>query len=93
MGFELEGLVEAALDAVEDLFCCGAGGWAAGEGGDQDDELVAAYAGEEIGGAELLLDAAGDGLQVEVADAVAVVVVDLFEMVEVDVEEAELGLG
>jgi len=85
VALEGEGRVEAAVDAVEYLFSDAT----AGKVGEQEDEFVAADAGEEVASAELELHAAADGLEVEVADAVAVAIVDLLEAIEVDVEKAE----
>ena len=53
-------------------------------------ELVAAEAGEKIGGAGDALEAFGNHLQHAVAGAVPVLIVDAFELVEVEHEERVL---
>jgi len=55
--------------------------------GQDGDELFAAVAGDEIGGAKVVAQHAGEGLQHAVAHGVPVGVVDLLEVVQVEHEE------
>ena len=64
---------------------------AAGQVGDQDDELIAAVAGDQIGRARRPLEPARDLAQELVARLMAVGVVDLLEVVEVDVQHGNLA--
>jgi hypothetical protein len=52
--------------------------------GEHDDELIAAEAPDRVGAAHDALQAFGDGLESDVAGAVAQAVVDQLEVVEVD---------
>ena len=60
--------------------------------GDEDDELVAADAGEEVGGADEALELAGDVDEDGVAAGVAEGIVDALEVVDVDHADGELAL-
>ena len=64
-----------------------------GAGRQQDGELVAADAGHELGAGHAGLQARADLAQQPVAGLVAERVVELLEVVEVDQQQRELGLG
>lgn len=53
----------------------------------EDDEFVAAEAGDGVVAAELVAEAGGDALEEDVADGVAEAVVDVFEAVEVEEQD------
>src|SRR5258708_20761267 len=61
--------------------------------GHQDDELVAAVAGDEIGAAAIGFENLADALENDVAFKVAVEIVDEFEAVEVHEYERERAAG
>ena len=56
---------------------------------EQDDELVSAHAGDAVGFADVGAEASGGDAQDAVAGAVAVGVVDLLELVEVEHEQGD----
>jgi len=88
MGFEGEGLEETAFEPPRDLldFCAGA------DHGEENGKLIAAEPSEDIERTELAAHTAGDGLEIEVSQVMAVAVVDFLKAIEVDVDEAE-GVG
>ena len=57
--------------------------------GQDHGELVAPDAREQIAAPDLLLHARGEFPQVEIANLMAVEVVDLFEVIEIDVDKTE----
>src|SRR5207245_8453238 len=59
--------------------------------GEQEEELVAADAGDHVVRVPVARQPAGDGLEQLVACGVPVAVVDLLEAVEVDVDDADRG--
>ena len=59
----------------------------------EQEELVAAEAGDEVALADGALERAGDGLERLVAAGVAELLVDLLEAVEVDRDDAEAAAG
>ena len=84
----VDGVDEAGDGGVAEVVLDGGGGKVGGE----DDELIAAEAGESIGGADGFAEIGCDAVEQLVAGDVAVVVVDFFEAVEVDHEEDDAGL-
>ena len=64
-----------------------------GEAVDQDAELVAAEAGDDVAGPQVGAQARRDGSQQGVAGVVAEAVVDQLEVVEVEEEDPDRGAG
>ena len=64
-----------------------------GEAVDQDAELVAAEAGDDVAGAQVGAQARGDRAQQLVAGVVAEAVVDQLEVVEVEEEDPDRRAG
>ena len=79
-----EGFVEASPEALQYAF-----GVVGGFKRHDNEELVAADAGEHIARALGREQALADLLQIEVADPVAVAIVHFLELVDVDVDEGE----
>ena len=85
--------------AVDDVGCDDGGAQALGDlgrlmlrgVGEQDGELVAADAGEEVARAHATLEAGGDGDESGIAAVVAVGIVDALEVVKVDDDGRERG--
>ena len=87
MAFDEEWFVKAVLDALGDFFDVGAGMYLRNEGC----ELIASEAGKHIDGTELALHPGGDFLKIEISNEMAAEVVDLLELIEIDIDEAEDG--
>ena len=81
-------LGEAGADLVED-----GGGLDGGGAAHDDDELLAAVAADQVGAAEAVAERAGDVAEDGVADQVAVVVVDLLEVVDVEERDGDRLAG
>ena len=84
-----EGTVEAVLEAVRDLVYVRA----IVHRSHDDRELIAAQTRQSVTRPQLTLHAQGCFLQVHVAHLVAVLVIDLLELIEVDEDEAEDACG
>ena len=65
----------------------------AGDRAQQHQELVAADPRQRVGGAQFVADPLGELDQQGVADGVAVIVVDVLEIVDVEKRQRETGLG
>ena len=61
--------------------------------GHQDDEFVAAVAGDDVGAAAILFEDVADALKNDVAFEVAVEIVDELEAVQVDQDQREWAAG
>src|SRR5580658_1649053 len=82
-------LVETVLQAEGDLLCVAA----AADQRHQCGKLVSAEPRQHVGGAELALHSLRHILQIQIAHSVAVDIVDLLELVEINVDESEDSRG
>ena len=89
VAFDEQGFFEGDADGLEELIEAAV----AVELGSDEDELVAAEAGEGIGAADELAEAGGDAAEDLIAGLMAESVVDVFKAVEVEDEQGEVAAG